>query len=45
VLTPYVIDHYRNGTQTSRINYDSVEFNKPIADSLFAKPASIKAVK
>jgi hypothetical protein len=45
VLTPYVIDHYRNGTQTSRINYDSVEFNKPIADSLFVKPASFKAVK
>ncbi len=45
VVAPYVIDHYRNGTQTSRINYDSVEFNKPIAESLFAKPANIKAVK
>jgi hypothetical protein len=45
VVSPYVIDHYRNGVQTSRINYDSVEFNKPITDSLFAKPASIKAVK
>jgi hypothetical protein len=45
VVAPYVIDHYRNGTQTSRTNYESVEFNKPIADSLFAKPASIKAVK
>ena len=45
VVAPYVIDHYRNGTQTSRINYESVEFNKPIADSLFAKPANIKAVK
>lgn len=45
VVAPYVIDHYRNGTQTSRINYESVEFNKPIADSLFAKPANIKAIK
>ncbi len=45
VVAPYVIDHYRNGVQTSRINYESVEFNKPIADSLFTKPASIKAVK
>ena len=45
VVAPYVIDHYRNAVQTSRINYESVEFNKPIADSLFAKPASIKAVK
>lgn len=45
VVAPYVIDHYRNGLQTSRINYESVEFNKTIADSLFAKPASFKAVK
>jgi hypothetical protein len=45
VVTPYVIDHYRNGVQTSRINYDSLELNKPIADSLFAKPANFKAVK
>ncbi len=45
VVAPYVIDHYRNGVQTSRINYESVEFNKPIADSLFTKPANIKAIK
>jgi len=45
VTAPYVIDHFRNGSQTSRINYESVEFNKSIADSLFAKPANIKAVK
>ena len=45
VVAFYVQDHFRNGIQTNRINYESVEFNKPIADSLFAKPASIKAVK
>jgi len=45
VLAFYVVDHFRSGVQTSRINYESVEFNKPLADSLFAKPASIKAVK
>ena len=45
VVTPYVIDHFRNGIQTSRINYESVELNKTIADSLFAKPANIKAIK
>jgi hypothetical protein len=45
VVANYVIDHFRNGLQTSRTNYESVEFNKPIADSLFAKPASLKAVK
>jgi hypothetical protein len=45
VVAFYIVDHYRNGVQTSRINYESVEFNKPVPDSLFAKPASIKAVK
>jgi hypothetical protein len=45
IVAPYVIDHFRSGLQTSRINYESVEFNKTIADSLFAKPASFKAVK
>lgn len=45
VSAPFVIDHFRNGVQTSRINYESIEFNKPLVDSLFAKPANIKAVK
>src|SRR2546425_784426 len=40
VVTPYVIDHFRNGIQTSRINYESVELNKPVSDSLFTKPAN-----
>ena len=45
ITAPFVIDHYRNGIQTSRIGYDSMEYNKPLADSLFAKPANIKAIK
>jgi hypothetical protein len=45
VTTPFVIDHYSAGAQTSRINYQSVEFNSPIADALFARPANAKAVK
>jgi outer membrane lipoprotein-sorting protein len=45
ISTPLVIDHFRNGIQSSRINYESIEFNKPVPDSLFAKPANIKAVK
>lgn len=45
VTTPYVVDHYRAGAQTSRINYQSIEFNTPIAETLFARPASVKAVK
>ena len=45
LTVPFVIDHFRAGTQSSRINYDSVEFNAAIPDTLFAKPASIKAIK
>jgi len=45
VTTSFVIDHFRNGVQTSRINYESIEFNKPVPDSLFTRPANIKAVK
>jgi hypothetical protein len=45
LTVPFVIDHYRAGAQSSRINYDSVEFNAPVPDTLFAKPASIKAIK
>ena len=45
VTAPFIIDHYRNGIQTSRIAYDTVEYNKPVPDALFAKPASIKAIK
>lgn len=45
IIAPFVIDHYVAGTQTSRINYQSVEFNLPIADTLFARPANAKAVK
>lgn len=45
VTSPFIIDHYRNGVQTSRIGYDTVEYNKPIADAIFTKPANIKAIK
>lgn len=45
VTAPFVVDHFRNGVQTSRINYESIEYNKPVPDSLFTKPANIKAIK
>jgi hypothetical protein len=45
ITAPYIIDHYSNKVQTSRIAYDTVEYNKPVADTLFTKPASIKAIK
>lgn len=45
ITAPWVIDHYSNGVQTSRVNFESVEYNRPLADSLFAKPANVKALK
>jgi hypothetical protein len=45
VVAPFVIDHYTAGAQTSRINYQAIEFNSPLADTLFARPANAKAVK
>lgn len=45
VQVPFTIDHYRDGVQSSRITYDSIEFNPTIPDTLFAKPANPKAIK
>lgn len=45
IVTPFVVDHFKDGVQSSRINYESVEYNRPLADSLFAKPANLKAIK
>ncbi|MCM3906155.1 MAG: hypothetical protein ND866_31095 [Pyrinomonadaceae bacterium] len=45
VTAAFVVDHFINGQQTSRINYESIEFNRPLPASLFAKPENAKAVK
>lgn len=41
----HVIDHYRAGVQSSRVNYEKVEFNAPVPESLFARPADVKSMK
>lgn len=45
IKAPFIIDRYTNGAQNSRINYDSIEFNKTIPDSIFAKPTNPKDLK
>lgn len=45
IKTPFIIDHFSGGVQTSRINYETMEFNKSIPDSVFAKPNSPKELK
>jgi hypothetical protein len=45
VMVPFIVDHFRNAAQSSRINYQSIELNRAVADSLFTRPANAKAVK
>ena len=45
VKTPLIVDHFSNGGQTIRINYESVEFNKTIPEKIFVKPDSVKELK
>jgi hypothetical protein len=45
ITAPFVIDHYRAGIQTSRINYDTIEYNAAVPDSLFVKPTTAKEIK
>ena len=45
VTSPWIIDHFVNGKQTSRINYESVQYNQKFPDNLFAKPADVKSIK
>ncbi|MCZ2390396.1 MAG: outer membrane lipoprotein-sorting protein [Acidobacteria bacterium] len=45
IKVPLVIDRFENGDHASRINYESVEFNRDIPDAIFAKPANAKEAK
>lgn len=45
VKFPNIVDFYRDGVQTARVNYDNVKLNVQIPEELFAKPASVKAIK
>lgn len=45
IKSPFIIDRFTGGVQTSRINYETVEYNKSIPDSIFAKPSNAKEAK
>lgn len=45
IKAAFIIDHFTNGAQTSRINYETVEFNKKVSDSIFQKPSNTKSLK
>jgi hypothetical protein len=45
IKAPFIIDRFSAGRPNSRINYDTVEYNRPIPDKIFAKPGSPKELK
>ena len=45
IKTPLIVDHFTNNSHTSRVNYETVEFNKSVPDSIFTKPNSPKELK
>jgi hypothetical protein len=45
VMMPFIIDHFIDGKQTSRINYSIIELNKTVPNSIFDKPSDAKALK
>ena len=45
INAPWIIDHFVNDHQGSRINYESVQYNQKLPDSLFVKPDNVKAIK
>ena len=42
---PTLIDSYREGKQTARVSFDTIDLNVNIPDKLFVKPANVKEVK
>ncbi len=45
IMAPFIVDHFIDGKQQSRINYAKIEFNKPVPDLIFTKPADVKQFK
>lgn len=45
IKAPFIIDRFSNGVPSSRINYETIEYDKRISDSIFNKPNSAKEAK
>jgi hypothetical protein len=45
IRAAFVVDRFSDGKHASRINYESIEYNKRIPDSIFVKPANLKEAK
>jgi hypothetical protein len=45
ITAPWVVDHFVNGKQVTRINYEDIKYNQPVDDALFSKPTDVKKIK
>ena len=45
IKAAFIIDRHTDGKPSSRINFESVEFNRRISDAIFVKPQSAKEAK
>ena len=45
IRAPFIVDRFTNGIHSSRLNYETIDYNKPIPDSIFAKPSNPKELK
>ncbi len=45
IKAPFIIDRFTNGKASSRINFESIEYNRTIPDSVWTKPTNVKDAK
>lgn len=45
IRSAFIIDRFTNGIQSSRINYETIEYNRAVPESIFAKPSNPKDLK
>lgn len=45
IKLPFIVDRFTNGKSASRINFETIEVNKSIPDSIFERPSNPKDAK
>jgi hypothetical protein len=45
IRSPFIIDRFSNDKHVSRINYESVEYNKRVPDDIFLKPTNPRELR
>lgn len=45
IKSAFIVDRFTDGKHTSRINFESIDFNRSISESAFDKPSSVKEAK